>query len=373
MPAAAPETPPRLRVEGDTLHAEGAWTVATVAGLGPPERLLAGVGPGAVTLDLSAVGALDTAGAWLIDHLRRRLAGEGRGVSLAGVPDRYRTLIERVETLAADRPEPPPRENLLAETGQRVFDGIEELVCFLGFTGEALSRLGLQLLRPWRIRWPAVVADLDSAGVRALGIVGLLSFLMGVVIAYQGAVQLKAYGANLYVADLVGLSMVRELAPLLAAIIVAGRTGSAYTAQIGTMQVTEEVAALRTIGIAPLDVLVLPKLLSLTLALPLLSVFADLAGVFGGMLMARVELGLGFVPFLDRLGDAVSVRSFLLGLLKAPVFAVIIALIGCFQGFRVSGSAASVGHHTTLSVVQSIFLVIVADAQFSVLFSWLGI
>jgi len=203
--------------------------------------------------------------------------------------------------------------------------------------------------------------------------VGLLSFLLGIVVAYQGAGQLKQYGANIFVADLLGLSMLREFAPLITAIIVAGRSGSAYAAQIGTMAVTEEIDALRTIGIPPLDLLVLPKIIALVIALPLLTAYADVLGVFGGMIMARSQLGVGFGEFLDRFVLAVDISTYLVGICKAPVFAIIIAVIGCFQGFRTQGGADSVGRQTTRSVVQAIFLVIVADALFSVAFSVLDI
>jgi phospholipid/cholesterol/gamma-HCH transport system permease protein len=215
--------------------------------------------------------------------------------------------------------------------------------------------------------------NLRSAGLDALPIVGLLSLLLGVVVAYQGADQLRQYGANIFVVDLVGLSMLREFAPLMTAIIIAGRSGSAYAAQIGTMTVTQEIDAMRTIGIAPLEMLVLPKLLALVLAMPLLTVFADVMGVLGGMLMARTQLGVGFGEFLDRFAQAISLTTYLVGLGKAPVFAVTIAMVGCFQGFRTRGGADSVGQQTTRAVVQSIFLVIVVDAMFSVTFSLLGL
>jgi len=362
------------QVDSTTWRCHGRWTVD---GLGRFARELdadAFPGSGAVTLRGEAVQAMDTAGAWLLRSLLRQLAARDRPVETRGFPEHHQDMLARLDELAEPPVPAPPRPlRGLHRIGKHSLDALQELYELLSFAGQTFIALVQALARPWRIRWKAVLADLESAGMRALGIVGLLSFLMGVVIAYQGAVQLRAYGANIYVADLVGLSMLRELAPLLAAIIVAGRTGSAYTAQIGTMQVTEEVAALRTIGISPFDVLVLPKLISLCLALPLLAVFADIMGVLGGMVMAKLQLGLGFVPFLDRLNEAVSLRSFLLGLGKAPVFALIVVLIGCFQGFKVAGSAASVGHHTTLSVVQSIFLVIVADAWFSVLYSWLNI
>ena len=227
--------------------------------------------------------------------------------------------------------------------------------------------------RPARLRWRPILFNIRSAGVDALPIVGLLSFLLGIVVAYQGAAQLRQYGANIFVADLVGLSMLREFAPLITAIIIAGRSGSAFAAQIGTMSVTEEIDAMRTVGIAPLEMLVLPKLLALLIVVPLLTVFADLLGVFGGMLMARAQLGVGFDDFLERLVKAVSVTAFLVGICKAPVFAAIIAVVGCFQGFRAKGGADSVGRQTTSSVVQAIFLVIVADALFSIAFSALDL
>ncbi|MGB2974007.1 MAG: ABC transporter permease, partial [Candidatus Competibacter sp.] len=204
-------------------------------------------------------------------------------------------------------------------------------------------------------------------------IIALLSFMMGVVIAYQGGQQLKAYGANIFIVELISLTMLRELAPLITAIIVAGRTGSAYTAQIGTMQITEEVDALRTIGISPMDLLVIPKLLALVVALPLLTVFADALSVFGGMVMAQTLLAVNFSDFLDRVPQVVTLTSFLLGVGKAPVFAAIIALVGCYQGFHVRGGADSVGRQTTVSVVQSIFLVIAADALFSVVLGGVGL
>jgi phospholipid/cholesterol/gamma-HCH transport system permease protein len=196
---------------------------------------------------------------------------------------------------------------------------------------------------------------------------------MGIVIAYQAAVQLRPFGADVFIVEFVGISILREIAPVITAIIVAGRSGSAYTAQIGTMEVTEEVDALRTLGIGPLDLLVVPKVLALVIALPLLTAFADVTGVFGGMVIAATQLSVNFTIFLDRFGSVISPTNYLIGVGKAPVFAFIIALIGCYQGFKVSGSAESVGRHTTVSVVQSIFFVIVFNAFFSILLSVMGI
>ena len=266
-----------------------------------------------------------------------------------------------------------PQPALLAQVGRRVCAALAQAHALLGFVGESAMALVGWLAHPARIRWRPIVFNLRSGGLDALPIVGILSFLLGVVVAYQGADQLRQYGANIFVADLVGLSMLREFAPLMTAIIIAGRSGSAYAAQIGTMAVTQEIDAMRTLGIAPLEMLVLPKFLALLIALPLLTVFADLLGVSGGMLMARSQLGVGFTEFLERFSKAVSLTSYLVGLGKAPVFAAIIVLVGCFQGFCTRGGADSVGQHTTQAVVQSIFLVIVADALFSVAFSVLDL
>jgi phospholipid/cholesterol/gamma-HCH transport system permease protein len=269
----------------------------------------------------------------------------------------------------------PPGEDqgFLEELGRKSIGSMAAGIGLLAFIGEAGVAGLRQMLHPQRIRWRALADAVVDAGHRALGIVGLLSFLLGIVIAYQGGVQLRQYGASLFIADLVSLSMVRELAPLITAIIVAGRTGSAYTAQIGTMKVTEEVDALRSLGMSPMDLLVLPKLMALVVALPLLTLFADIMGVLGGMVMSGAQLEIAYSTFIDRVGVAVTLDSFLVGVGKAPVFAVIIATIGCYQGFRVVGSAESVGRRTTISVVQSILAVIVVDAAFSVAFSHLGI
>ena len=357
----------------DRIHCRGRWTVDGLAVVATRIDQVSGVTGQQITLDASDVEALDTTGAWLLQRLRLRLESEGRQVQVQGLSAAFADLYQRVAELGTVQIPQAHKLGRLAGVGHGAITGLEELYIFLSFFGAVMLRLGQLALQPWRMRWRSMLADLYASGVTAMGIVGMLSFLMGVVFAYQGAVQLEAFGASIYIADLVGLTMTREMGPMLTAIIVAGRTGSAYTAQIGTMKVTEEVAAMRTIGIDPMDMLVIPKLLSLCIALPLLTVFADIAGVVGGMILAKAQLGLGFTPFLDRLQEAVSLRSFLIGISKAPVFAMIIVLVGCFQGFRVEGSAASVGRHTTMSVVQSIFLVIVADAQFSVIFSWLGI
>ena len=356
------------------VHCSGAWTVRGVTEL---ERQLTDiVWPAAIDIEMesSAITALDTLGAWLLHSAVSALEQQGCSVRIIGLRPEFRSLLDLIAVRAVQPVLPArPKEGLLASIGKQAWQRMENMYGMLAFVGESAIALLRSIVQPRRIRWKTVLHNIQTAGFDALPIVGLLSFLMGVVIAYQGADQLQRIGANIYIADLVGLTMLRELSPLLTAIIVAGRSGSAYAAQIGTMKVTEEIDALRTIGVAPQELLVLPKLLALVIALPLLTVYADVTGVLGGMIMANSKLDVSFVVFLDRLGDAVSMSSFLTGIVKAPVFAAIIALVGCFQGFQVGGSADSVGRQTTLSVVQSIFLVILADALFSVVFNWLKI
>jgi phospholipid/cholesterol/gamma-HCH transport system permease protein len=219
----------------------------------------------------------------------------------------------------------------------------------------------------------SVVFHVERIGIDALPILGLLAFLIGVVLAFQGADQLRQYGAEVFTVNLLGVSVLREIGVLITAILVAGRTGSAFTAEIGTMKVNQEVDAMRTIGLDPMETLVLPRLLALAIALPLLVFFANSMALAGGASMALLGLGLSLDQFLEQLGGAVKINTYLVGLIKAPVFAALIGMVACYEGLKVSGSAESVGIHTTRSVVKSIFLVILADAAFSVIFSWLRI
>jgi len=365
----AASVPPTVNV-----RCAGVWTVQ---GIAPVEQRLAAhasTDAGKWVIDGSAISALDTAGAWLLHRTMRAVEQHGATVRISGLRPEFNTLLQLIAARAATaEPAAPVKISLLASIGQQAWRSLIGITGMLAFIGESAIAFLRSLTQPHRIRWRPILHNLQTAGFEALPIVGLLSFLMGVVIAYQGADQLQRFGANIFIADLVGLSMLRELSPLLTAIIVAGRSGSAYAAQIGTMKISEEIDALRTIGIGPQELLVQPKILALVIALPLLTVYADVAGVLGGMLMANSMLDISFSVFLDRLEDALSLSSFLTGIIKAPVFAVIIALVGCFQGFQVSGGADSVGRQTTVSVVQSIFLVIVADALFSVIFNWLDL
>lgn len=358
------------------MRCTGMWTLDGIEELEHRLGQIAWPSQEEISLDGSGIIAIDTIGALLLLNTLRAAASQGQTVHLRGLNPDYQALLDLVrerQAAAGEATQPSPSLGSLGKFGKESWDRAQQALGFLAFVGETAVSLARALLRPGRIRWRALLANIEDAGVNALAIVGLLSFLMGVVIAYQGGQQLKYYGANIFIVDLVSLTMLRELAPLLTAIIIAGRTGSAFTAQIGTMSVTEEIDALRTIGIPPIDLLVLPKLLALFIALPLLTVFADLLSLLGGMAMAHTLLNVSATEFIDRFPRVVSAASFLIGLGKAPVFAIIIALVGCYQGFQVKGSADSVGRQTTVSVVQAIFLVIVADACFSIVLGGFGL
>jgi phospholipid/cholesterol/gamma-HCH transport system permease protein len=364
--SAAPPDAPQLKPGANGLwRIEGNWTAQGLGKTPPPTT--ASTEQGAVTtLDGSALTALDTVGAWALRSWLHKLKAKP---SLQAWPPQALALLERLQASPVTDLLQEPHVKPLARLGLLTQSAGQQALDLLSFVG-ALANAGLrQLRKPAQMPWRALFHEIQTGGFDALPIIGLTAFLLGVVVAYQGADQLQHYGANIFVVELVGYAMLREFAPLIAAIIVAGRSGSAFTAQLGTMQVNEEIDALRTLGIDPLQRLVLPKLLALLVALPLLTLFADAAGVLGGMVMAQSQLGIGFHEFLARFGRVMQGSALLLGLGKSVVFALIIATVGCFQGLRTGSSADSVGRQTTLSVVQASFLVIVVDALFSVIFN----
>jgi len=364
-----------IHVRGDVVYAGGTWTAT---GLHPLEAAL-DVFPWPATdeirLEMGEVSRIDTAGAWVLHRTIKQLENKGKSLMVVGLSDQGRHLLEMMQTKVGvpKKLSARKRPGGLEGMGQIATMILDEGLNLLAFTGELAGAAWQVLRKPLAIRWALIVRGVAETGYKALPIVGLLSILLGVVIAYQGGVQLNQYGADIFIADLVGWSMLRELAPMMTAIIVAGRTGSAFTAQIGTMKVTEEVDALRAMAVRPVELLALPKLLALLTALPLLTVYADIMGVFGGMIMASTQLDVGYITFLLRLGEVITLDTYLIGIGKAPLFAAIIATIACYQGFQVRGSAESVGLRTTLSVVQSIFAIILVDAILSVVFSRLGI
>lgn len=330
-----------------------------------------------VVLDLGGVEALDTNGALLILETQRSLAADGRPVDIETGDPHHRSLLDSAARMPETAVEQPRRPNamvaLLNNTGRTAFGLLETGRDLLSFLGAVTIALIAAAARPWRIRWRALFAQMEQTGLHALPIVGLLSFLIGIVLAYQSSDQLARFGAQIYTVNIVAVGILREMGVLITAIIVAGRSGSAFTAQIGTMKVNQEIDALDTLGMSPVDVLVVPRVLGLILVMPLLAFYASIMGILGGAVMTMTSLDITFAQFLTQLQGAATPSALFVGLVKAPLFAGIIGVVGCFEGMKVSQSAESVGQRTTRSVVESIFLVIVLDAMLSILFSVIGV
>lgn len=355
----------------------GAWTLDGLRALDAQlTQTLRGEPARRVRFDADAIDRLDTAGAWLIARTERALAARGAAVEPAEVAGEWRELLGLARAVPDEPlPAPPPVGivALLTRLGAATVHAGHEALLLITFLGQILVAAARTLVQPWRLRGAAVVRQIERTGVDALPIVGLLAFLIGIVLSFQGADQLRRFGAEIFAVNLLGISVLRELGVLLTAIIVAGRSGSSFTAQLGAMEVNEEIDALRTIGLDPIEVLVLPRVIGLVITLPLLTVFANLMALLGGCLMAVVALDLPAAQVLRQLAGSVTTTTLWVGLVKAPVFAFLIAMVGCYEGMRVSRSADSVGRLTTTSVVLSIFLVILVDALFSILFVQLGV
>lgn len=360
------------------LVAEGEWTTKDAAKLDAALHAIDLGDAADAEIDGSALSRIDSAGAWLLVRTKREWEDKGKRVADITLPERYDSLLHTVEH---EHTAPPVvihnRHTLSAFTervGKSTIHGARQGVGILGYVGRVTVEVSEAIYHPrGNLRLAALVHQVEETGINALPIVGLLSFLIGIVLAYQGADQLKRFGAEVFTINLLGVGLLRELGGLVTAIIVAGRSGSAFTAQIGSMRVNEEIDAMQTIGINTVDALVLPRILGLVIALPFLTFYAGIMGLIGGAVMCYFDLGITIPVFMRQLQEAISVSTFMVGMIKAPVFAFIIGLVGCYEGLQVESNAASVGKLTTRSVVESIFLVIVLDAGFSVMFSIIGI
>lgn len=361
-----------IRLDGGTLRFAGRLSIARISETERTLHDLLDPVDGPLTIDLSQVSRIDTVGAWMVHRLLR----DRPGSRLAGAGADAERLI--AEVASADRPcemrpaTEPFITRELARLGEYMVLAWVNLAAILGF-------VGLTLISAWHaftsrrgVRWGAVTVQMEQVGVNALGIIGLMSFLIGIVLAQQGAVQLRQFGAEVFVINLVGRATFRELGILLTAIMVAGRSASAFAAQIGSMKLAEEVDAMRTIGLDPIELLVLPRTIGLILMLPLLAFYASILAIIGGGLFTWISLDIPPATYVQRLREVVPMADFWIGMSKAPVFGAIIAIIGCHQGFKVSGNAESVGQRTTQAVVEAIFIVIVLDAVFAVFYSALG-
>ena len=354
--------------ERTTLEVSGPLLVSTIGNL---DADLRAIEQPIQRIDISAASPVDTVGAWVI----HRLADE-HSAQITGASEQAQILLEAVAESACEADIAPERMGILtrvpAGVGEGVFDLLAGAKRNLGFLGALLAAFFNTLLHPSRLRGKALIRQMELVGVTSLPIIGLMSFLVGIVIAQQGAIQLREFGAEIYTINLTGRISLRELGILMTAIMVAGRSGSAFAAQLGTMQLTEEIDAMRTIGVAPVEALVLPRVLASMLMMPLLGFFAACMAIIGGAVIGQLQLGIPFLTFLSRIQEVVPTHDLYVGLVKAPVFGLIVALSGCYQGMQVKGNAEQVGLRTTKAVVQAIFLVIVLDAFFAVFFTQIG-
>lgn len=375
MPMKSCELHEEARGDTRVLRFGGRLTTARVNDVARRLRALQPDGRPTV-IDINDVERIDTTGAWLIYRLVRDWTKAGEVATVEGADEDTLKLIDQVG--ANDRPVKirPDRSNpflrRLGQVGDHVIDAVETLGDFLGFLGETMRVLARTLVNPSRFRWPAIIRQMEVVGVNSLGIVGLMSFLVGIVVAQQGAVQLRQFGAEVFTINLVGRSVTRELGVLMTAIMVAGRSGSAFAAQIGSMKLGEEVDAMRTIGLSPTEVLTLPRVLATVLVMPLLAFYASILAIVGGGLFSWYSLDIPLITFVQRIQEVVPLTDLWIALIKAPVFGLIISVTGCYQGMQVTGNAESVGQRTTAAVVQSIFLVIILDAFFAVFFTAMG-
>jgi phospholipid/cholesterol/gamma-HCH transport system permease protein len=375
-------TAPQLTAtaSGDVLELRpaGSWTAANVATL---ETL-----SGAVTaqldrsrslrLDMAGVRELDTLGAWLLEKMSRRATSVGHRAEVVGIADNYAGLIDEVRQVNRHNPAPAPAPNpvvlKVGDIGRSAVGATDDVAVFLQMLGSLFLAIVGVFRRPRSLRLTSLFYQLYRVGWQAIPIMVLITFLIGAIIAQQGIFHFRKFGADSYVVDMVGILVLRELGVLIVAIMVAGRSGSAYTAELGSMKMREEIDALLTMGLDPVEVLILPRVIALVCALPILTFIGSMAALYGGGLVAWFYGGMGPAIFIARLHDAVSVTSFEVGMIKAPFMALVIGIVACSEGLRVKGSAESLGKHTTTSVVKSIFLVIVLDGLFAIFFASIG-
>lgn len=356
----------------------GDWVVTALASVDQAFQTLDDPGQaGLVRVDLSEVAALDTAGAFLIDRTLRHLGGDP---ALVGASEEVLALLQQARTLATQEEHAPPVHedghgfvDLLERTGRNAEHMWQETLESLSFLGATLVALSTIIWRPAKMRWTALVSVMEEAGLDAVPIIAFLSFFVGMVVAFIGATTLAQFGATIFVVELVGFGVLRELGGVLVAIIIAGRTNSAFTAQIGAMKMRQEIDAMQTLGLDPMHVIVAPRVLAMMIMVPVLTFIGMLTAIAGGMAVGWLVLDVNPTVFFNRLQDNVPLEQFWIGMSKAPVFGLAIALIGCRQGLEVGGSVQSLGSHTTKSVVQALFSIIVIDALFAIFYMELGL
>lgn len=357
------------------LSVAGEWTIWTIGRI--ESDLRASKVRHDAVLDVSGLDRIDTSGAYLIDRALGALEGNDKPIPIKGKHPSIERLLGEVRRASPAAPPDPIRPPgfiaLLDRVGHGAVDAWQELLGILSFIGETMATMARLVVKPRRIRWTSVVSVMEESGLDALPIVSFLSFFIGLVIAFIGANLLAMFNASVFTVELVGIGVLREFGPVITAILLAGRTDSAFTAQIGAMKMRQEIDAMRTIGLDPMEALVAPRLLALLVMTPLLTFAAMLAGIAGGLIAAWLAMDISPTMFIERFKDTVPEQHFWVGIVKTPVFALVVALVGCRQGMQVEGDVVSLGRRTTSSVVQAIFLVILLDATFAILYYFLNV
>jgi phospholipid/cholesterol/gamma-HCH transport system permease protein len=373
QPQAAPSVIPRSSPEGWTLALSGRWTAEHAPALERAmEQVMAEAQDGRVVFDLSGIARLDTLGAWVLDRARFELGEKGLKADFSGARSEHRILLDEVAYRGFQTAQPVHRSrfvDFLVDIGKTVAGAGRDFVTGVSFLGEVMTAMVRVLTNPRRFRMPALVHQIEQIAYRGAPIIALISFLVGCIVAQQGIFQLNRFGAALFVVELVGILALRELGVLLTSIMVAGRSGSAFTAEIGSMKMREEIDALRVMGLDPVEVLIVPRILALIIGLPILTFIAMMSALFGGAVVAWIYGDVSLDVFLSRLGTVDITKHFIIGLVKAPFMALIIGLIASLEGLKVQGSAESLGRQVTSSVVKAIFMVIVLDGLFAMFFA----
>jgi phospholipid/cholesterol/gamma-HCH transport system permease protein len=369
-----------LDTEQNLYQCLGAWSVLHIHGVSTDFTPETHTSNAAITISGEQLESFDSAGALALLSCMSTLKKQHQNITLTHFTAGQQELLALVESKEAGlKKNPPPdpstqkKEDFLEVLGRETLHKVHQVDGLVLLVGDLTDKIFLAFGNWRRFQFPSIVSNISSTGLKALPIIALLSFLIGVVLAYQMGLQLETYGASVFIAYLSGMAIFREFAPLITAIIVAGRTSSAFTAQIGSMKLNEEIDALTTMGLSPTELLVLPKVLGLLLVLPLVIFWADIFSILGAMIMSKGMLDVGYFDFLSRLQADVGFKQLMLGLYKAPAFAILIALVGCFQGFQVKANADSIGSQTTKSVVQALFLIIITDAIYSIIYSWMDL
>jgi phospholipid/cholesterol/gamma-HCH transport system permease protein len=371
--AHAPTLAPTASPEGIRYILRGQWTACFAHQLEDfAARMREGASGPTVVFDLTNLERLDTLGAWLLDRTRHELDEKGLNANFAGASPEHRLLLNEVSYRCVQASEPPPRSpimDFLVDIGHSVADAARDFASGTAFLGEVIAGIFRVLVSPRKFRFPSLIHHMEQIAFRGVPIIALISFLVGCIVAQQGIFQLQRFGATPFVVNMIAVLSLRELGVLLASIMVAGRSGSAFTAEIGSMKMREEVDALQVMGLNPVDVLIVPRILALVLSLPLLTFLASISAILGGLLVSWMYGDISPDVFLSRLQSAVDLKTFWVGIIKAPFMALVIGLIACLEGLAVKGSAESLGRRVTDSVVKSIFMVIVLDGLFAMFFA----